>query len=198
MALPGAVTAVSGPARDPWAGTLAPGPPLVPPSAPEAAFRDTMARLAGGVAVVSTLDAVGRDCGITVTAASSVSLDPPLVLVCVRRGSFMHDALTVADGWALSMLADDQVELARYAARHRAPGDRDDFSRWAHRRGEASGALVLTGGVAAVECLPYDVVDAGDHAVCIGRVVVAADDTAGERPLVYVDRAYTSLGGTPG
>lgn len=187
-----------GPAHDPWVGTLAPGPPLVPPSAPEPAFRDAMARLSGGVAVVTTLDAVGRDCGITVTAVSSVSLDPPLVLVCIRRGSFIHDALTVADGWALSMLADDQVDLARYAARHRVPGDRDDFSRWAHRRGEASGALVLTGGVAAIECLPYDVVDAGDHAVCVGRVVVAADDTTGEHPLAYVDRGYTSHRGAIG
>lgn len=193
------MNAVPGPAPDPWGGgTLAPGPPLVPPSAPEPAFRDAMARLAGGVAVVTTLDAVGRDCGITVTAASAVSLDPPLVLVCVRRGGFVHDALTVSDGWAMSMLADDQVDLARYAARHRVPGDRDDFSPWAHRRGEASGALIITGGVAAVECLPYDVVDAGDHAVCIGRVVATADDTTGDHPLVYVDRDYAVPRDAPG
>ncbi|MGH9250752.1 MAG: flavin reductase family protein, partial [Acidimicrobiales bacterium] len=101
-----------------------------PPSAPVDEFRDAMARLAGGVGVLTMTDPVGRDCGITVTAVSSVSLEPPLVLVCVRRGGFVHDALFVADGWALTLLADDQTGLARYAARHRHPGDRDDFSAW--------------------------------------------------------------------
>lgn len=187
-----------GTAPDPWGGTVHPSPTrMSPPSAPETDFRDSMARLGGGVTVVSTRDAVGRDCGITATAVSSVSLDPPLVLVCVRRGGFVHDALVVSDGWAISMLAHDQADLARYAARHRVPGDRDDFSRWPHRRGDLSGALVFTGGVAAVECVPYEIADAGDHAVCIGRVVAVAPDAAGVHPLLYVDRGYTTPGDPP-
>jgi flavin reductase (DIM6/NTAB) family NADH-FMN oxidoreductase RutF len=112
----------------------------------------------------------------------------------VRRGGFIHDALLVADGWALTLLADDQTDLARYAARHRHAGDRDDFSAWPSRRGPASGALVFTGGVSAVECVPYDLVDAGDHSVAIGRVVRIPDDLGGEHPLVYVDRGYHTSG----
>ena len=54
----------------------------------------------------------------------------------------------------LALLADDQVDLARYAARHRHPGDRDDFSPWKRRRGSAVEALVFTHGVAVVECVP--------------------------------------------
>jgi len=165
-----------------------------PPSAAVDDFRDAMARLAGGVGVLTTRDPVSRDCGITVTALSSVSLVPPLVLTCVRRGGFVHDALVVADGWALTMLADDQLDLARYAARHRHPGSRDDFSPWRVRRGADSGALIFTGGVSAVECVPYELVDAGDHTVAIGRVVAVADDLVGRNPLAYVDRRYHATG----
>jgi flavin reductase (DIM6/NTAB) family NADH-FMN oxidoreductase RutF len=155
-------------------------------------YRDAMSRLAGGVGLLATRDPVGRGCGITVTAVSSVSLDPPLVLVCVKRDGFIHDALYVSSGWALTMLAVDQVDLAEYAARHRHPGDRDDFSRWASRAG-VDGALVFTGGVSAVECVPVQFVDAGDHTIAIGRVVEVADDMSGDRPLIYVDRGYRAL-----
>jgi flavin reductase (DIM6/NTAB) family NADH-FMN oxidoreductase RutF len=179
---------------DPWAGTTPGTPDLDPPSAAQRPFRDAMSRLAGGVCVLTTRDPVGRDCGITATAVASVSLAPPLILVCVRRGSFISDALDVCDGWALTMLADDQADLARYAARHRHPGDGDDFGRWAPRREEATGALVFPGGVAAVECVPFAQMDAGDHAVIVGRVVAVAPEMAGARALVYVDRSYRAPG----
>lgn len=155
-------------------------------------FRDAMARLAAGVAVVTTRDVVGRDLGITVTSFTPVSLDPPLVLVCVRRDGFVADALAVSDGWAVSMLSEDQVDLARYAARHRHPGSRDDLSPWPHRRG-VGGAPVLTGGVSLVECLPYAEHEAGDHLVVIGRVV-AVEVRPDRRPLLYVDRRYRAEG----
>lgn len=164
------------------------------PSADVAGFQDAMARLAGGVGLLAVRDPIGRDCGITVTAVSSVSLDPPLVLACVKRDGFIHDALYVADSWTLTMLADDQLDLAEYAARSRHPGARDDFTRWDHRPGDVADALVLTGGVAAIECVPYKLVDAGDHTVVIGRVVATAADMIGERPLVHMDRAYRGPG----
>jgi flavin reductase (DIM6/NTAB) family NADH-FMN oxidoreductase RutF len=174
-------------------------PPLATeqPSARVDAFRDSMARLAGGVGLLTTRDPVGRDCGITVTAVSSVSLEPPLVLVSVKREGFIHDALYVSDGWALTMLSDDQVDLAKYAARDRHPGDRDDFSPWSSRDGQIVDAVVVTGGVAAIECVPYKLVDAGDHTVVIGRVVATASDMQGRHPLIHVDRAYRTVGQPP-
>lgn len=157
-------------------------------------FRNVMARLAGGVAVVTSQDAVGRDCALTVTAVISVSLEPPLVLVSVKLDGFMHDALSVADGWIINVLATDQLELADYAARHRAPGDRDDLTPWSRSRGQHTGAAVVDGAVATVECVPYSSVDAGDHAVVIGRVVHASSAGSTRQPLVHVDRAYWQVG----
>ncbi|TDD68757.1 flavin reductase [Jiangella aurantiaca] len=152
-----------------------------------------MARLAGGVALLTVLDPVGRDCGLTVTAVSSVSLEPPLVLACVKKDGFIHDALFVADGWSLSFLAADQLDLSDYGARERHPGARDDFSPWPTRRA-ARGELIFTGAVAAVECVPYDLVDAGDHTIALGRVTAVARDAGGAVPLVHVDRRYYEPG----
>jgi len=152
-----------------------------------------MARLAGGVAVLSVLDPVGRHCGLTVTSVASVSLEPPMVLTGVKKDGFIHDALYVADGWSLTFLAADQLDLALYAARSRAPGDRDDFQPWAHRP-TATGELVFTGGVAAIECVPDQLVDAGDHSLAIGRVSASATDLTGRTPLVHVDRRYVEPG----
>lgn len=152
-----------------------------------------MARLAGGVALLTVLDPVGRDCGLTVTAVSSVSLEPPLVLACVKKDGFIHDALFVADGWSLSFLATDQLDLSHYGARERHPGARDDFSPWPTRRA-AHGELIFTGAAAAVECVPHSLVDAGDHTIALGRVVSVAQDVAGVLPLVHVDRRYYEPG----
>ena len=157
-------------------------------------LRRAMAHLASGVSILSTRDVVGRDCALTVTSLVSLSLVPPLCLVAVKRGGFLHDALEVADGWSVTMLAKGQVDLARYAARHRYPGDVDDFSPYQSRRGAHSGALYFTGGVAAVECVPEQQVAAGDHSIAIGRVVHLPADCVGEQPLLYHERDYHELG----
>jgi flavin reductase (DIM6/NTAB) family NADH-FMN oxidoreductase RutF len=185
---------VSAVAPDPWA--VPPEDPVAagPPSVGAQDFLDAMARLGGGVAVVTTLDPVGRDCGLTVTAVASLSLDPPLVLVAVRHGSFVSDALSVADGFALTVLAVEQLDLAHYTARHRYPTDADDFRRWPSVRASASGALVFPAGVAAVDCVPYDVATAGDHDVVMGRVVETGFSCTGAVPLLHVDRAYVPPG----
>jgi flavin reductase (DIM6/NTAB) family NADH-FMN oxidoreductase RutF len=187
-------------APDPWTPWPQPAGPEYG-SAPDdvasvddAAFRDVMARLGGGVCLLTAVDPIGRDCGLTVTAATSLSLDPPLVLVAVRHGSFIHDALSVAEGFALTVLAVDQLPLAHYGARHRYPTDVDDFGPWKTVRADASGSLVFTGGVAAVDCLPYGFVDAGDHTIALGRAVQTVFPTTGTIPLLHVDRAYYAPG----
>lgn len=157
-------------------------------------LRTAMAHLASGVSVVTTRDVVGRDCALTITSLVSLSLDPPLVLVAVKRGGFLHDALTVADGWAVTMLANQQVGLAAYASRHRYPGDTDDFSGYPHRRGQLSDSIYFVDGVAAIECLPEQLVDAGDHTIVVGRVVRIVDDCTGRDPLLYHERAYRQMG----
>lgn len=157
-------------------------------------LRTAMTHLASGVSILSTRDVVGRDCALTITSLVSLSLTPPLCLVAVKRGGFLHDALQVADGWAVTMLASDQVALASYTARHRYPSDTDDFSAYPHRRGPVSGAVYFVGGVAALECVTDRMVDAGDHTIAVGRVVRIADDCVGPAPLLYHERSYHRLG----
>lgn len=157
-------------------------------------IRTAMAHLASGVCLLTTQDVVGRDCGLTVTSVASLSLSPPLCLVAVKRAGFLHDALEVAEGWAITMLSTDQVDLARYAARHRYPSDTDDFSVFQPRRGPVSSALYFTGGVAAVECVPHRLIPSGDHTIAVGRVVAIPADCTGTQPLVYHQRHYTSVG----
>lgn len=162
------------------------------------ALREAMSHLASGVSVLATTDVVGRDCALTVTSLVSVSLRPPLCLVAVKRAGFLHDALEVADGWSVTMLSTGQVDLARYAARHRYPSDTDDFSGHPHRRGAASGALYFTDGVAALECVPQALVEAGDHTIALGRVVAIAQDCTGVEPLLYHRRDYRTIAGPLG
>lgn len=170
--------------------------PWPDPAGPDESLdlRSAMSHLASGVSLLTTRDVVGRDCGLTITSLVSLSLSPPLCLVAVKRGGFLHDALQVADGWAITMLASEQLPLASYAARHRYPSDTDDFSPFPHRRGSASQALYFVGGVAAVECVPEQLVDAGDHTIAVGRVVRIVDDCVGAKPLLYHERAYHDLG----
>jgi flavin reductase (DIM6/NTAB) family NADH-FMN oxidoreductase RutF len=156
-------------------------------------LREAMTHLAAGGCLVTTRDVVGRDCGLTVTSVASVSLHPPLVLVAVKQDGFLHDALEVTDGWALTLLASTQVDLARYAARHRYPSDTDDFAPYPHRRG-TGGALYFTDGLAAVECEPHALVPAGDHVLAVGRVVAMPQDCVGVQPLLYHRRAYRGIG----
>src|SRR5699024_10274797 len=81
------------------------------PAVSDVAFRNAMSRLASGVTVLTCLDPMGRDCALTVTAVTSVSRDPALVLVCVKQDGFTHDAMSVADGWVLNMLGTEALDL---------------------------------------------------------------------------------------
>ena len=153
-----------------------------------------MSHLASGVSLLATRDVVGRDCALTVSSFVSLSLVPPLCLVAVKRGGFMHDALEVGEGWSITMLSTAQVDLARYAARHRYPSDTDDFSAFASRRSETSGSLYFPAGLAALDCVPERLVPSGDHTIAVGRVVAAPSDCTGTNPLVYHRRHYVGLG----
>lgn len=155
-------------------------------------FRDGMANLPSPVSVLTLTDAMGRDCGLTVSSVVSLSLNPPMVLVCVRRESYVHDALEVADGWAINLLGADQGEVASYFARHRHPGDRDTFDGRTAGRGEVSGAVHLRGATLTLDCARHELVQAGDHVAAVGIVRRLVVDDASPVPLVYWQRRYGS------
>lgn len=145
-------------------------------------FRNAMSRFASGVTVASAvLDDV--DHAMTASAFTSVSLDPPLVLVCVDKSARFHQAIALTRTWAVSVLADAQVEAARWlATRGRPlPGQLDGVP---HRRGTASGAALLAGALCWLECRTWEIYDGGDHSIVVGQVL-SVEIGADVDPMVY-------------
>jgi len=150
----------------------------------DAAFRAAMSRWASGVAVVTTRDAAGRCHGFTATSFTSVSLDPPMVLVCLDRAASCAEAFAVATTYAVHILHGGQEALARRFARK---GD-DKFEGLPVRM---FGAPVLPDALAMLECRVSDRFAAGDHTILLGLVRRA--ESFGGTPLLYHDRAFADV-----
>lgn len=163
-----------------------PGVPALAPVSP-ADFRATMARFATGVVVLTVGGAHVH--GMTANSFGSVSLDPPLVLCCVARTAVMHRAVTEAGHFAVSVLAADQQDRARHFADGSRPLGLAQFDDVDWLPGPATGAPLLTGSLAWLECRLVDSHTAGDHTVFIGRV-----ERAGRGPgaagLLFFDGGY--------
>lgn len=144
-------------------------------------FKAALSRWASGVTIVTAAGPVG----MTVSAFSSLSLDPPLILVSLAHAANMHDPVLAADGFAVHILEDDQQELSN---RFASPVDR--FDSLVHDIGPF-GTPLLHGGVARLVCQKHAVADGGDHTILIGRVV-QVDTRAGE-PLLYYRGSYRGL-----
>lgn len=150
-----------------------------------AAFRQLLGHFATGVAVVTTLDSLGRPAGMTASALSSVSLDPPLLLVCVGHEAEFHTALSAAPRFAINVLAADQEHLSRRFAEKGG----DHFAGVAHRAGPG-GVPLLDGAAAHVYCDRWGRHEAGDHTVFFG--LVTGGETFDRPPLLYFRSRYTS------
>ncbi|MFE9795281.1 flavin reductase family protein [Streptomyces goshikiensis] len=182
--------------------TLVPNP--VPTPHPEGVsndeFRAAMSRLAAGVCLITAHEPPltgdgprGEDVGMTATAFLSVSLDPPLVLVSLREGSRMDDLLEEQPLWAVSVLADTQVQIAgRFSMKNRI-SDRLLFQDLPHVRGEVSGALLLTDALATLECRTESRVRAGDHTLVVARVLTSTLPNPDAPPLTYFRGRYRHL-----
>lgn len=160
------------------------------PSADAAEFRHLMGCFATGVTVVTTLDRDARPAGMTASAISSVSLDPPLLLVCVGHQAEFHRALSAATRFAVNILAADQEHLSRQFA---ATGG-DHFDGVAYRLGP-HGIPLLDGVVAHVWCDRWGEHQAGDHTVFVG--LVTGGQAFGRPPLVYFRSRYTTTRDSP-
>lgn len=151
-----------------------------------AAFRASLARFASGVTVLTTRTAVGEDLGMTATAFSSLSLDPPLVLVCLDRAASMTPELESATHLAVHVLGEDQEALSRQFALKE--GDR--FAGLAVTRG-AGGVALLPGALVRLECRIVDRHPGGDHVIVVGAVLAAA--VAEGKPLLYFRGRYARV-----
>lgn len=152
------------------------------------ALRDTLGYFATGVCIAATVDAGGLPVGLTVNSFTSVSLDPPLVLFCIDRGSDSLDGFNAAPGFSVNILSAAQRELSTSFARLKGA------ERWAGVDWQtgASGSPILVGNAASLDCLKHAVHDGGDHLIFVGRVVSIAT-AFDSRPLLYHRGAYASL-----
>jgi flavin reductase (DIM6/NTAB) family NADH-FMN oxidoreductase RutF len=152
-------------------------------------FRNVMAKHAAGVTVVTTAGPTGYH-GVTVTAFCPLSLDPPLVLVCIDRQQQSHRLLETAAGWVVNLLSRDQEFLAEQFA-GRAPLADSRFSRLPHHLGPL-GIPRLDGCLAWIDCRPWARYEGGDHSIFVGQVV-ALDLGPANDPLMYFERQYCEL-----
>lgn len=152
-------------------------------------FTEAMAQLAAGVAVVTARD--GRDdIGTTVSALMSVSLEPPLVMVSLAGAGYLNEVLLRQDRWAASLLSSEQAAVASRFATPGRPSARLLVAGTPHHRGEHTEALVVEGGVAAIEAETTKVVPAGDHTLYLATILSVPYVDASLRPLVRVRGRY--------
>lgn len=147
------------------------------------ALRDAFGAFTTGVTVVTSHDREGRPIGFTANSFASVSLSPPLLLVCVAKGARIHDPMTSAPQFAVNILAEDQKEISNTFARPVA--DRFASVRW---RNGPCGSPLIDGAAAWFDCSRERVVETGDHSILIGRV--EAFENARRNGLGYARGSY--------
>lgn len=156
----------------------APAPEIDP-----TAFRATMGALPTGVTIVTALDPDATPRGFTANAVSSLSVDPPLVLVCVNKDASTHPVLTDAAPFAVNILGRDHEDLARRFAQ---PGPRTfPEAEFTH---EGTVPPTVTDALGVLQCRHHATVDGGDHSIVVGRVIDAR--LHGGDPLVFHQKAF--------
>jgi flavin reductase (DIM6/NTAB) family NADH-FMN oxidoreductase RutF len=146
-------------------------------------FTSAMSRVPGPVTVVTTVDTSGRRWGFTSSSFGSLSLEPPLVQVCLDKKASTHPAFIAAGHYMVNMLTREQAGIARRFARSGidrfAAGDMEPCEL---------GLPGLPDPCARIACSMHSVISAGDHSILIGRVQAAY--VGDHVPLVYCDRSY--------
>ncbi|MBV9381368.1 MAG: flavin reductase family protein [Streptosporangiaceae bacterium] len=155
-------------------------------------FREAMGHFPTGVTVVTSVDVNGEPVGTTANAVSSLSLDPPLVLVCFDRASTTLAAIRHHGAFVVNMLAAPQRHLSANFARR---GFAAAWEGVGHRPG-FTGSPRLHDVLAAVECTVEYRLPGGDHEIVVGRVRDVEVAEEGTAPLVYWRGGYTALDGT--
>jgi len=152
------------------------------------AFRRACSRFATGVAVATVLDRDGKPHGLTINSFTSVSADPPLVLICLDQSCSLLTHFSGSGHYALSFLSEEQQELSnRFAA---LPEGRFQGVTW--KPGPATGMPILDGSIGFMECSVHQQIVAGDHTLFIGHI----EDCGGQpeaRPLLYYASAYQKI-----
>ncbi|QQE79798.1 flavin reductase family protein [Alicyclobacillus sp. SO9] len=149
-------------------------------------FRQAMGMFATGVTVMAT-EADGELHAMTANAFSSLSLDPPLILICLKRGAKMEHLINQGSYFSVSFLSEQQELLSTYFAGGSKDGTVPDFQfqPW-------SNTVRLQGSICSVACQVHEIVEGGDHVVVFGRVMDIDMDSQGT-PLLFYKGKYQTL-----
>jgi flavin reductase (DIM6/NTAB) family NADH-FMN oxidoreductase RutF len=149
-------------------------------------FRAALSRFVSGVTVVTAMSDDNRPAGITVSAFSSVSLEPPLILACIDKRASLHNHLTEGKHFAVNILADHQQGISRLFASK----DENRFQGARYRCG-SNGAPLLDDALAYLECRVVHAYPGGDHTIIVGEV--ESTSVAEHKPLAYFRGDYGKL-----
>jgi len=152
----------------------------------ERSFRKALGCFATGVTVVTTADAQGQPVGVTVSAFSSLSLEPPLVLFCLDKRTKSLDAFR-SGHFAVHVLREDQRQVSiQFASRQDDKWNNIDFTT------NEFGVPVMSNCLARLECGLHEMIEGGDHVIFVGKVHALEHQTGGQ-PLLYFRGAYANL-----
>ena len=162
----------------------------LPGAVDAATFRHTMGHFLTGVTVATTIGPKGEPVGMTANSFTSVSLEPPLVLLCIARSAASFGAMEQADRYAVHILSADQQATSNAFARSAADGA-EKFAQVPWHRAH-DGLPLLDDYLARIECTVVDRVQLGDHVGYVGRVD-AAQTRLSDAPLAFFRGRYDSL-----
>jgi len=150
------------------------------------ALRQVMGHFATGVTVITTKDRAGTPFGLTANAFTSLSLNPPLVLICIDRAVQCYSCFEESKLFAVNLLSEDQEEISRRFATK-------GIEKFAGIQWHASqnGVALLDGAMGHIECKVVHSYDGGDHTIYVGEIVHAA--ASGDRPLIFFKGKYYRL-----
>jgi flavin reductase (DIM6/NTAB) family NADH-FMN oxidoreductase RutF len=139
-----------------------------------------------GVTVITTKDLAGAPFGLTANAFTSLSLNPPLILVCVDKAAQCYSCFADSNVFTVNFLREDQEEISRRFATKGA----DKFAGLNWHEGE-NGAAVLDGAIGYLECKIVESYEGGDHTIIVGAVLNGV--AGGDRPLLFFRGKYQRL-----
>jgi flavin reductase (DIM6/NTAB) family NADH-FMN oxidoreductase RutF len=147
------------------------------------ALRSVLGHFATGIIVVATDR--GTPCGMTANAFASVSLDPPLILVCITRTANMYKAVLDCGYFAVSVLSAGQEHLARYFADNSRPRGAEEFGSVQWSPAPRTGAPVLEGALAWLDCELATSYAGGDHKIFVGSVLASGCGPSSDALVFY-------------
>ncbi|HZR84794.1 MAG TPA: flavin reductase family protein [Candidatus Binatia bacterium] len=151
-------------------------------------FRRVMGHFATGVTVITTHDGHGKLTGLTANAVASVSLEPPLVLVCVDKSAESYPSFDASKVFTINILSEQQEAISRRFAK--SGGDK--FTGVGYRLG-SNGAPLLVDSLAWLECEVRHAFDAGDHTIYVGEATGVAVADGEPDPLLFFRGGYRNI-----